>query len=79
MDFRGKDIICGIQYTSLEDVMTEKVIEIGANWAVICSFEKKTQPFVVFLGKLCSDLARRWISGGKISFLAFDMLVWKML
>ena len=49
MDFQGKDIICGIQYTSLEDAMTGIMFEIGANWAVICSFENKSQPFVGFV------------------------------
>ena len=49
MDFQGKDIICGSQYNSLEDVMTGVMIEIGAHWALICSFEKKSQPFGGFV------------------------------
>jgi hypothetical protein len=45
MGFRGKDNIWGTEWTSFEDVTSEKIIENGAVWAVICSLEKKISVF----------------------------------
>ena len=64
-DFRRKNIIWGIKWSRFRDVISKKIIKSGATRAVICSWGKISQAFVVFV-KCVSDRAPRLISGGKL-------------
>ena len=64
-DFRGKNIIWGIKWSRFRDVISKKKIKTGATGAVLCSWGKISQSFVVYV-KCVSDRYTRLISGGKI-------------